>query len=263
MVALHLSLCLLTGSDWLGQKVTKSVVAYWDQDNPDAWLTDNRICALRRGMGLTDALPGAFVFRTRTRVLKNPRNLEALIAWLRDNGVTVLLVDTLASVSPYPESDPNAMSDAIGENFFPMVDAGITPIVLHHIGKDFVDNKGSNRRRTGVHAPRGSSALVAAVGAAFNLDKDGDGRVLECVKPRYGVVPKINLVYDEDGSMGSDDWKVTISNPSNRVSQVFVTQFVKEHGLEKTSSRKLVHALKLRGYITSQKTASLALSRVK
>lgn len=261
IVALHLGLCLLAGSQWLGLDCRQSSFAYWDQDNPDAWLTDNRICAIKRGLGM-DILPPATVFRTKGRILGNKGLIAELIAWLVDLGIKVLIVDTLASVNPYPENDPNMMAMAITDNFFPMVDAGITPIILHHIGKDSTDNKGNTHRRKGVFAPRGSTALMAAVGAAFNLDREKELRVLECVKPRYGSPPAIKLAYDEEGYLGSDDWKVTILNPERRESQDSLTHFIRENDLFKVSSRKLVELLKLKGRVTTQSTAARALSRV-
>lgn len=259
MVALHLGICLLSGVDWLGNKCRQSVFAYWDQDNPDAWLTDNRIIAIKRGLGLDILLP-APIFRTKDRVLGHSANLIAMIQWLRDSGVTVLIVDTLASVNPYSEGDPNAMARCIVDNFFPMVDAGITPIILHHIGKDSTDNKGQTHRRKGIFAPRGSTALVAACGAAFNLDKEKDIRSLECVKPRYGSPPILKIAYDEEGYLGSDDWRVTILNPERRESQASLTHFIRENDLTNVSSRKLVELLKLKGRVTTQSTAARALS---
>lgn len=187
----------------------------------------------------------------------------ALVEWLLSVDAKVLIVDTLASVNPYTENDPNQMASAVVDNFFPIVDAGITPIVLHHIGKDLTDSRGGSRRRTGIHAARGSTALVGAVGAAFNLDREGDQRRLECVKPRYGIATPITIDYDEDGSMGSEDWKITMSNPSNRVNRDFVVQFINEHDLHGLSSRKLVSLLRDKGYSTSQMTAARALNRTK
>jgi hypothetical protein len=263
ILALHLSLCLLAGRDWLGLKCQQSGVAYWDQDNPDSWLTDNRIYAIRRGLGLADDLPEAFTFRANKRILGNDARLLEMTTWLKETGAKVLVVDTLASVNPYGENDSNAMASAIVDNFFPLVDAGITPIILHHIGKDFVDSKGTPRRRTGIHAARGSSALVAAVGTSFNLDREGERRSLTCVKPRYGFPPAIPIDYDEDGYLGSDDWKITITSPRIKVYQEFLVQFIKENGLERTSCRKLVDILRDRGYSTSQMSASRALNRTK
>lgn len=259
ILALHLALCLLAGRDWMGLNCQQCTFAYWDQDNPDTWLTDNRICALKRGMGL-DIVPDGIVFRAKTRVLGNRANIILLIQWLKSLGVTVLFVDTLASVSPYPENDPTKMASAIIDNFFPMVEAGITPIILHHIGKDSMDNKGVAHRRKGIFAPRGSTALVAAVGAAYNLDRDGDLRTLECVKPRYGHAPTLKIGYDEDSHLGSPDWRVTIINTERRESRESLTQFIKSNGYQNVSSRKLVELLKLQGRVTTQSTAARALS---
>lgn len=270
ILALHLALSLLSGRDWLGFKCRQSSFAYWDQDNPDSWLTDNRVCAIRLGLGAdSSALAGSVVFRARERVLGSAARIAEMIEWIRSIGATVLFVDTLASVNPYSENDPNQMARAIVDNFFPFVDAGITPIILHHIGKDFIDSKGNPRRRTGIHAPRGSSALAASVGAAFNLDRStesgrlSDSRRLECVKPRYGSAPTVQLVYDEEGYIGSPDWKITVSNLGHQVSQDFVTQFITRHAVGNVSSRKLVQLLKDAGHLVSQSTAARALSRVR
>lgn len=262
IIALHLGLCLASGRDWLGLKCRQSSFAYWDQDNPDSWLTDNRICAIKRGLGL-DLTPTSTIFRTKMRVLGVNGRVYELIAWLKSIGATVLIVDTLASVNPYPENDPNEMARAIIDNFFPMVEAGITPIILHHIGKDVTDNKGNTHRRKGVHAARGSSALMAAVGAAFNLDRTGDTRQIECVKPRYGESPILEITYDEEGYLGSEDWKITITSPSHKATGEFLTHFISEHHLENTSSRKLVEYLRNRGYTATQSTCARALGRVK
>lgn len=263
VIALHLGLCLLAGNEWLGIKCRQSSFGYWDQDNPDPWLTDNRICAIKRGLGL-DILPSALVFRTSGRVLGTAHKIMELILWLKDNGVTVLFVDTLASVNPYPENDPNMMARCIVDNFFPMVDAGITPIILHHIGKDTMDNKGNSHRRKGIFAPRGSTALMAAVGAAFNLDKGADGtRSLECVKPRYGHSPTLVVGYDEEGYIGSPDWRVTITTPERRESRESLTQFINQNGYQNVSSRKLVELLRMRGRVTTQSSAARALSESK
>lgn len=264
MLGLHLGLCLIAGREWLGMKVTQSVLAYWDQDNPDAWLTDNRICALRRGLGLDDSLPEAIVFRASRRIVGNPLLVTSLIEWLISMSVTVLIVDTLASVNPATERDPEMAVQTIGETFFPMVAHGITPIIFHHIGKDFIDAKGNPRRRKGLHAARGSSALAAAVGAAFNLDQDEHGkRQLECVKPRYGLAPTLSLDYDEDGHPGSDDWRVSITSPVKRLSHENLDSLVKASELQTCSSRQLVARLKDRGITISQSGAARCLSRVK
>ena len=178
---------------------------------------------------------------------------------LESREVKLLIVDTLASINPLDESI--SVARLIAEGFATFVMAGITCVILHHIGKSFVDNKGQKVARTGIDAARGSSALVAAVGSAFNLMYGhDDSRTLECVKPRYGRIPSIELVYDEHGAMGFPDWKITLSTPRVRVSQENLTHFIRAHNLQNVSSRKLVEILSDRGLSASQSTANRALS---
>ena len=262
MIALHLSLCLMTDNNWLGHKCFKSNVGYWDQDNPDSVLTENRICAIVKGMGIDmSSLSDSWVFRPHASAILMQEDLRnKLIVDLVSRKIGVIIIDTFASVNPYEESAVMA-ARVITDGLFPFVEAGITPIILHHIGKDHVDFKGKVRKRTGIHAARGSSALIASVGAAFNLMMDGDDRYLECVKPRYGNVRPIKIEYDENGAIGLPEWEVRIGSPSeSRLSYSDLTQIIARHKLSHLSSRKLVKRLSLMGFKTSQSTASKALS---
>jgi len=174
----------------------------------------------------------------------------------------MLIVDTLASVNQIDENMA-AAGRVISDGLFPFVDAGISPVVLHHIGKDSIDNRGNVHKKTGINAPRGSSALVAACGAAFNLMMEGDDRYLECVKPRYGRVQPITIEYDEDGAMGLPDWTIRISTDRVKLSHENLTHMLVENRWQNLSSRKLVETLRLKGFTISQSTAHRALSESK
>lgn len=185
-----------------------------------------------------------------------------MILDLKSREITVLIVDTLASVNPLEENTAS-FGRLISEGLFPFVMAGITVIVLHHIGKDSTDNKGNIHKRTGINAPRGSSALVAACGAAFNLMMEGEDRYLECVKPRYGRVQPITINYDEEGAMGLPDWLIRISTDRVRLSHENLTHMIIENRWHTITSRKLVETLRLKGFSVSQSTAHRALSESK
>jgi hypothetical protein len=260
VVSLYLALCILSGKPWFGLQCAKGPIAYWDQDNPDSILTDNRLWALAKGMEIDLAsLPCAPIFRSSSRIFGNDRERTDLLIRLKDMGAIALFVDTFAAVNPGGEGDAIDVTRIVVDNLFPFADAGITPILMHHIGKDLQDGRGGMQKRTGIHAPRGSTALVASVGAAFNLMPDKDGHVIECVKPRYGKVPKIEIEYDEDGCLGDSDFVIRISNRGIKVSQEFLTQFVRDHNLTGYSSRKLVEYLRVKGFVTSQSTAARVL----
>ena len=262
ILAAHLAICVLTGKSWLGLPTRQGRVGYWDQDNPDSVLTDNRICALARGLGVDlTQHEGAFIFRATGPVLLNQMERNLLIAELKARRITLLIVDTLASVNPLEEGD--GFHRVMTDGLFPFVYSGITPVVLHHIGKDRIDNKGQKHRRTGIDAARGHSSLVASSGAAYNLLMYGEERYLECAKPRYGKIQPITIDYDEDGALGLPDWTIRVNSTRVKVSQENLTHMIRENNWQSLSSRKLVKILADRGFSTSQKTASRALSESK
>lgn len=258
-MALHLAVCVLTGKRWLGVETAQCGVAYWDQDNPDTVLTDNRIVAVARGMDIAPGdLPHGIIFRASGPVINSPVEVLKLRDELVRRSVGLLIVDTLASINPWDEQ--GVTFSKVITSMFPLVESGIAVFMLHHIGKPSVDNQGQKHARSGIEAARGHSSLAASIGAAYNLMQDGDDRYIECVKPRYGRVPPIHISYDEDFAMGLPDWKITISSPRVGLSQENLTHLIAANNWSKLSSRKLVEALALKGFSVSQSTAARALS---
>lgn len=263
VLATHLAICLLTGTRWLGVTVRQCGVAYWDQDNPDSTLTENRIVAIARGLGIqaTDLPPG-IIFRAHGSVIGSVDEVIRLRDQLLARKASVLIVDTLASINPWDEQGV-MFSRVITQGLFPLVEAGITPLVLHHIGKAQIDSKGNKHARTGIDAARGHSSLMASVGSAYNLMRDGTKRHLECVKPRYGHVPPISIDYDEDSAMGLPDWKITIASTRVKLSQENLTHLITVERWQALSTRKIVEMVALKGFSVSQSTAARALSESK
>lgn len=260
ILAINLAVCVLTGAKWIGVTTKQGGVALWDQDNPDAILTDNRIAAVAAGLDTKiESLSAGLVFRLGRGVIANPEGVKRLRDILHRRGVTLLIVDTLAAVNPWDEQGVE-FSRVITDGMFPFVEAGITPLVLHHIGKPSTDQKGQKHHRSGIEAARGHSSLVASVGAAYNLMLDGSTRYLVCVKPRYGERPNITLTYDEDGAMGQPDWRITIGSPRVSLSQQNLTHLIITNGWTDLSSRELVKKVALNGFSISQSTAARALS---
>src|SRR6185503_2862054 len=166
---------------------------------------------------------------------------------------------TLASVNPWDEQGVT-FSRVITHGLFPLVEAGIAVVVLHHIGKSTIDSKGQKHQRSGIEAARGHSSLVASVGAAYNLMREGNKRYLECVKPRYGHQPNIYIDYDEDSAMGLPDWKIMIGSPRVSISKENLTQMIQLKDWTALTSREIVKRVGLSGFFVSQSTASRALS---
>lgn len=260
VLATHLAVCALTGNRWLGIETRQCEVAYWDQDNPDATLTENRIVAVARGLGMkAEDMPPGIIFRAHGPVIDNPNEVLRLRDQLATRRIGFLVVDTLASINPWDEQGV-MFSKVITQGLFPLVEAGITPLVLHHIGKAQVDNKGQKHARSGIDAARGHSSLMASVGAAYNLLREGQKRYIECVKPRYGHQPPIHIDYDEDSAMGLPDWRITIATPRVNLSRVNLTQMILSKGWGAMSSRQIVEKVSLSGFFASQSTVARALS---
>lgn len=272
IIGLHMALCILTDSPWLGYNCKQGGVAYWDQDNPDRVLSDNRLIAISKGLGL-DAIPrspASLLFRTNRSITASEIELRGLINRLVELEISAIFVDTLAAVNTRPENAAEEMAQVIVNTFFPMVESGITPILFHHMGKEMIVPDGKNikiHRRGGVNAARGSSALPAACGAVFNLEMNPDTKnvILHCVKPRYGKPPKLEFAYDEQGEIGNSDWKITLKAVKRRETPDSVTQLLmrpESEFLRSMSSRQLMRALQDKGMSISQSTANRALQKV-
>ena len=264
MIGLHLALSILAGRPWLGFPCLQGAIGYWDQDNPDLDLTENRICALAKGMGIEiPRNPPSLLFRTKGRIdTARDLVLEKLIAIK----AVALFVDTFAAVNPFNENDANLMSQVVVDYFFPFVEAGISVIPFHHPAKEIhlaTKRQLLSFQRQGANASRGSTGLPAACGTVFNLVRDQQGSVsLVAAKPRYGNPPILGIAYDEDGEMGTPDWTISIKPARPHASVESAVAFLDEMdpaASREISSRQLVGLMTDSGYYMTQSTASRAL----
>ena len=264
---LHLALSVLTGRPWFGFTCTQGKVAYWDQDNPDSHLTENRLCAIAAGMNLSEIPrePLSCLFRTRHRIDKEGKQL---LGRLKDFGASVLFLDTFASINPFNENDNTLMSQVMVDYLFPFAEAGITVIALHHPAKEILlatPRQLKAYQRQGPNAARGATGIPAACGTTFNMVLDDQKRVtLVNAKPRYGNPPALSILYDEHGQMGSADWRITLKPAKPQASQESAEIFIQGMPADlraEMSSRRLVEMMTDNGYFMSQSTASRALKK--
>jgi len=268
IIGLHLALTILTGRPWMNLPCKQGPVAYWDQDNPDHELTENRLLAIANGMSLAEIprIPESILFRTKHRINEAR---DKLLAELKEMEAIALFVDTFAAVNPFNENDNTLMSQIMVDCFFPFVEAGITPIVFHHPAKEILlatPKQLKAYQRQGPNAARGATGIPAACGTVFNLVLDEEKHVtLVNAKPRYGNPRTITFLYDESGEMGKDDWRITLRPARPQASVESAISFV--NGLipqvrDAMSSRKLVESMFEEGYYMSQTTAARALRMV-
>lgn len=266
-MALHLALHVLTGRPWMGFTCKQGPVAYWDQDNPDHELTENRLRALAAGLGIEiPYTPESLLFRTKHRIDKARENL---LPELKEMNTLALFVDTFSAINPFNENDNTMMSEIMVDHLFPFVKAGMTVIVLHHPAKEILlatPRQLKAYQRQGPNAARGATGIPAACGTVFNLVLDDCKRVtLVNEKPRYGHPPSISLIYDEQGEMGTPEWSITLRPSKPRASQESAEQFIQSMPADiraTMSSRRLVEMMTENGYFMSQSTAARALKMV-
>lgn len=265
ILSLHMALTILTGKFWMNLPVHQGPVAYWDQDNPDSELTENRINALALGMGLSEIPkePESILFRTKHRVDKASKGL---VDELKEMGAVVLFVDTFAAINPFNENDNALMSQVMVDHLFPFVEANIAVVVLHHPGKEILlatPRQLKAYQRQGPNAARGATGIPAACGTVFNLVLDEEKRVtLVNAKPRYGKPNSITILYDESGEMGQPDWRITLRPARPQASVESASNYLKSlmpQVRESMSSRRLVESMLEEGYYMSQTTAARAL----
>lgn len=260
----HLALSVLSGRPWFGLPVKQGPVAYWDQDNPDHILTGNRIKAIAAGLDLEiPRTPESWLFRTRERINKA---FDGILNRVKEMGAVLLVIDTFAAVNPYNENDNTLISQVVVDYLFPFALEGVTVIALHHPAKEVLlatPKQLKAYQRQGPNASRGATGLPAACGTVFNLVHDEHGRVtLVNAKPRYGKPPAISTLYDEDGELGSPDWRITIRPAKPLASLESAVSFIRSLMPEvraSMSSRYLVQLMTEQGYFMSQSTAARAI----
>lgn len=261
----HLALSVLTGKPWFGLAVKQGPIAYWDQDNPDHILTGNRLCAIAAGMGLTEIprSPESWLFRTKERIDKAA---HGVLERLKQMGAVLLIIDTFAAVNPFNENDNALMSQVMVDHLFPFALAGMTVIALHHPAKEILlatPRQLKAYQRQGPNAARGATGLPAACGTVFNLVHDDQKRVtIVNAKPRYGNPLPITTIYDEFGSLGEPDWRISLRSDKPHASLESAVSYVKSllpQVREAMSSRRLTEIMIDEGYFMSQSTAARAL----
>jgi len=127
--------------------------------------------------------------------LGNPKHVERIIAGVKEHGIQLLFIDTLAAVRG--ERDENSAEMQVVMNGARDIrnSTGATVIVIHHAGKDAT--KGA----------RGSSAIRATVDVEWEVERQDEVRNVTITKQRdgrdgqafaYKLVP-LTIGYDEDG----------------------------------------------------------------
>lgn len=114
--------------------------------------------------------------------LNKPEHFRRVVAAINDFGADFVFIDTVTSAFAIRNENDN--SEVIENVMHPLkrfgklTNAGV--LTAHHIGKAKLEN---GETKEGIHRGRGASAFADKSRTIFNLDKDGDERViLSCPK---------------------------------------------------------------------------------
>ncbi len=130
--------------------------------------------------------------------LNKPEHFERVIGAINDFGADFVFIDTVTSAFDIRNENDNSEIIKYVMNplkrFARLTNAGV--LTAHHIGKAKLEN---GETKEGVHRGRGASAFADKSRTIFNLDKDGDDRIiLSCPKLKGEKFPDTIFKYDKD-----------------------------------------------------------------
>jgi hypothetical protein len=130
--------------------------------------------------------------------LNKPEHFGRVVDAINDFGADFVFIDTVTSAFAIRNENDN--SEVIQhvmnplKRFARLTDTGV--LVAHHIGKAKLEN---GETKEGVHRGRGASGFGDKSRTIFNLDKDGDDRiVLSCPKLKGEKFADTVFKYDKD-----------------------------------------------------------------
>jgi len=130
--------------------------------------------------------------------LNKPEHFRRVVDAINDFGADFVFIDTVTSAFAIRNENDN--SEVIEnvmhplKRFAKLTNAGV--LTAHHIGKAKLEN---GETKEGIHRGRGASAFADKSRTIFNLDKDGDERViLSCPKLKGEKFADTIFKYDKD-----------------------------------------------------------------
>ena len=201
-LAILLALCCAIGREFWGQKFPSegSNVVYYAAERPQQ--VRDRVEAACKFLGLTE-IPAKFqlVFANKSLKLQDEENLQKLCQLVRVAQPSLIIFDTYARMNNKDE-DSKKESDINYDQLMKVLassNAEPAGILVHHCGK------------TATKKMRGSSALSAAVGAIWLVNKGSNG-LIELAMEECNAVENVDSIYFTIESV--------ICNPDRRTGEI-------------------------------------------
>lgn len=246
-LASHLALSVMSGQPIFGKYTMqkKGKVAHLNYDAADSKMVKIGYRRLANGIGFEWKKGDLYYERPMWKF-----NQENAYENLKEvcTGRVLCVVDSLRACFDGEENSSEnssvvALANRVSE------ETGCAIFFIAHTGKGGVGNKG-------LDAIRGTSAVAAAVGSAWNLERTADDKVLKlsCVKGRLGQFAPILYQYAEDG-----DWLENI-NKSSKVEMTFVggetpKMTIRDQIIEVLKNGAQINKTELKDKITGRDTA--------
>ncbi|MCU0925488.1 MAG: helicase RepA family protein [Hydrogenophaga sp.] len=192
-LAIDLAMSIAKGGDWFGHRVKRYPVLYVCLEG-EAGLS----VRVKAYSAVNGPIPRGIDFIDQPLNLLNPTDVRDLVAVITDRAVPhgVVIIDTLNRAAPGMDENSSVdMGQAVAAAKAVQAAIGGMVLLVHHTGKDAT--KGM----------RGHSSLHAALDAAIEVRREGDGREWSVAKSKDGAdglghqfkLDVVDLGLDSDG----------------------------------------------------------------
>lgn len=166
--ALDLAVSLSRGGRFLGYRVRKSKVVYWQQELSNATISD-RFRMMCRGEPNGNLYHVPFTGRGLMNLL-NPKHQDMIEKFIQTNRPDVIVIDPLVQFLGSCDENSNTNIQSITNFCNSMkVNYGVSWIIIHHARKSY-DFKDGTDRRVSLNSLRGASSLGGWGDAYFFLN---------------------------------------------------------------------------------------------
>jgi hypothetical protein len=168
LLAMQLTLCVATGTMFMGRRVRKAPALYIEEEGSERKARERLHRQVQKFDGMALGSPAYFVHGQQLR-LDSQRDLDALDSLILETAAKLVILGPLAQVSEL--SDENAATEMSKVNRILTALAKrhhCVVLLIHHRRKD--DEYRSIR--SFFSTTRGSNALMAAIDVAIGLDRD-------------------------------------------------------------------------------------------
>lgn len=195
-ISFILAICVASGKKFLNYfKVSRLNVLILDLENNLA-VIKKRFPMIRKGLKIRKKdFPLGYITPDSQGKLDNKDYLKKIIKYIKKNGTSLLIIDTMKRAGDYKENNADEVSDFYTKSLKPIIQkTGCSLLLLHHASK-----KGKEYR--------GSSDIKGMVDNMFTLNKNKWGDIiLEFDKVRNDKTPssfKLQLDFDPDSVFGT------------------------------------------------------------